>query len=67
MGGGTQRRALFRKQSEDIKILNTSFPRAEIRPTTFRIYSYTLVALPHTPHYMCITLLLDPRHGGKRN
>ena len=34
MSGGTQRRSLPRYQSEEIKILNTSFSRVGIEPTT---------------------------------
>ena len=37
LSGGTQRRALPRQQSE-MKILNFSFPRVAIEPTTRRAY-----------------------------
>ena len=42
---GTQRRALSRHQSEEMKIVNISFPRVRIESTTCRIYSHTLVPL----------------------
>ena len=46
---------LLRRQSEEAKILNISFPRAEIEPTTYRAHSHTLVPLPHDwPGHKCI-------------
>ena len=32
LGGGTQHRALLRYQSEEVKILNISFPELELNP-----------------------------------
>ena len=45
--GGTLCRALFRHQSEKNKILNISFPRVGIEPTTYRVNSPTLMPLCH--------------------
>ena len=45
LSGGNQRRALPRHQSEEIQILNISFPRVEMDLTTCRIYSHALVPL----------------------
>ena len=46
-----QRRALPRYRSEEMKILNITFPRVGIEPTTSRVYSHTLVPLRHDwPH-----------------
>ena len=42
MSGGTQRRSLPLQQSEELKIKNILFPRAEIKPTTCRVYSHTV-------------------------
>ena len=43
LSGGTQRRALPRPQSEELKILNISFPRVGIEPTKCRVVAVTLV------------------------
>ena len=45
LSGGTQRRTLTLCQSEEMEILNISFPRVEIVPTTFRVYSRTFMPL----------------------
>ena len=37
----TQRHALLRYQSKEIKILNILFPRVGIEPTTSHVYSHT--------------------------
>ena len=39
---GTQRHAMPRHQSEEIKILNILFPQVVIEATTCRVYSCTL-------------------------
>ena len=41
--GGTQRRAVPRHQSEEMKILNILSPRVGIEPFTWRVYSHALV------------------------
>ena len=46
----TQRHSLLQHQSEEMKILNISFPRVEIEPTISRVYSHTLVPLCHDWH-----------------
>ena len=51
MGNGETQR----HQSEEIKILN-SFPRMGIEPTTSRVYSHTLVPLPHGMDVSILTL-----------
>ena len=38
---------LSRHQSEGMKILNISFPREGIKPTSYRDYSHTFVPLHH--------------------
>ena len=47
LGRGTQRRALPCNQSEEMETLNISFPPLAIEPTTYRVYSRTLVPLRH--------------------
>ena len=47
LSGKTQRRALPRHHSEKIIILNISFPRVGIEPTTYHGYSHTFVPLCH--------------------
>ena len=44
---GTQRRALRRYQTEEMKIFNISIPRVGIELTTCRVYSRTLLPLRH--------------------
>ena len=41
---GIQYRALLRHKSEEMKILNISFPRVGIELTTCHVYSHTLCA-----------------------
>ena len=43
----TQRRTLLRNQSEEMKILNISFPKLRIEPKTCRVYNCTLMPLCH--------------------
>ena len=45
LSGETRRCALIQDQSKGIKILNISFPRLEIEPTTRSVYSHTVVLL----------------------
>ena len=45
MRGGTQCHALSLPGLKDMKILNISFPRIGIEPTTRRVYSHTAVPL----------------------
>lgn len=39
--------ALYLDQSEEMKLLNISFPRVGIESTTRRVYSHTVVPLRH--------------------
>ena len=44
---GTQRRSLFRYQSEELKILNITFHRVVVGLIIYRVYRSTLVPLRH--------------------
>ena len=45
MSSGTQRRALHRCQSEEMKILNISFARVGTEPILCRIYSHMIMMM----------------------
>ena len=64
LSGGTQRRALPRHQSEEIEILNISFPRMGIEHKTCRVFSHTLCPLrhdwPHSNIILYVTFYLTP-------
>ena len=46
LSGGTQRRILLYYHSELMKILNITFPRVGIEPTTCHVYNRTLCPTP---------------------
>ena len=49
LNGGTQRRALARQQSEEMKILNILFIRVGIESTTRHVYSHVGAHAPRWP------------------
>ena len=48
LSGVIQRRVLSRYQGEEMKILNISFSRLRIEPTTCGAYGHTLAPLRHS-------------------
>ena len=56
--GETQRRALSHNQRKEMEILNISFPRMGIEPTTCRVYSRMLVPLSNDWIFIFLVVLL---------